>query len=264
MAGLAEFILGLEKRHTRIGDNIVVDVTEMIVTDLTAEVTRFPVERSKDISDHIKLGPVRIQITGFVGNAPLETTSSVVQSIAAGVLAGAGAQLASNTRLGGASLIGTGLGAAVGARIGGALASYLRTEDADYNFPLKALKALNSCYNARKPFTIRTYFFPEDDDTNLYTNMVITNLNIPQEAKNGDGLAFSMTAESINIVDLDLVQVSGEFIKGFGAANSAPTKSNLGKQGTNTPTSQTEKRATALKQGWGALSGSLQSFLGAF
>ncbi len=261
---LAEFILGLEKRHTRIGDNIVVDVTEMIVTDLEAEVTRFPVERSKDISDHIKLGPVRVQITGFVGIAPLETTSSVVQSIAGGVLAGVGSQLARNTRIGGASLIGTGLGAAVGARIGGALASYLRTEDADYNFPMKALKALRGCFEARKPFTIRTYFFPEDDDTNLYTNMVITQLTVPQEAMTGDGLAFTLTAESINLVDLDLVQVSGEFIKGFLPANSAPTKSNLGKQGTTDPTSQTQRRSTALKNTWEALSGSVQSFFGAF
>jgi hypothetical protein len=246
MAGPTEFILGIEKRLTRI-DSLVVDVTEFIDTTLTSTITRWPVERSDNlsssISDNIQLEPVSFSMTGFISNAPLGGLEGALQSVAQGVLAGTAGRIAQNSRLGGNSLIGTGLGAAVGASVGGALGSYLRGAG-DQTYAQKAMLALVKAYRARKPFTIRTYFFPQGSDQNIYTNMVITSLNFPQSVETGDGLPFTMSCEQIDVVDLQLVSVSGDQIKGFSAANGAPKKADLGTQGTKPPTAQTQARTS--------------------
>lgn len=257
LSAIQSGLFGYEKRLTRIGESIIVDVTEVLTTDLEAEVTKWPVERSQDISDHIKLGPVRIQIQGFISNAPLGGIAGVAQSVAAGVLSGFGAQLAQNTRIGGTSLVGTGLGTAVGARLGGALGNYLRGQDPDVSYPQKAMKALIDCYKDRKPFTIRTYFYPNENESNIYTNMVITALSFPQSVQTGDGLPFTLSAERIELVDLELKGVSGEFIRGFLAGNSAPPKADLGKQGTKPASEPAGRKASALLNTFRGLTGGL-------
>lgn len=251
--GVAEFILGTNKRRTVI-DSIVVDVTELLTTDFAAEVTQWPVERSGDITDHIKLNPLGLSITGFISNAPTGDLASTVQSIATGALAGLGAQIGRNSKIGASKLIGTGLGAAVGAQAGGALASLIRGTG-DESYPQKAMKSLIASFEARKPFTIQTYFFSQKTKNNIYTNMVITGLSFPQSVETGDGLPFQLTCQQISIIDLVLVPVSGEFIKGLGAANSAPAKADLGRQGTTTPAEKTEGRSSLLLQSVDAFKG---------
>jgi hypothetical protein len=249
MAGPIEFILGIERRLTRI-DSLVVDCTEFINTTLRSTITRWPVERnpqnlSSSISDNIQLEPVSFTMNGFISNTPLGGVAGVAQSVAQGVLSGAAGRIAQNSRLGGTSLIGTGLGAAVGATVGGALGTYLRGPT-EQTYAQKAMLALLNAYRARKPFTVRTYFFPQGSDQNIYTNLVITNLDFPQDVTTGDDLPFTMSCEQIDVVDLQLTDVSGDFMKGFNTANSAPKKIDLGQQGTKPPTAQVETRTSFL------------------
>lgn len=246
----AEKILGLQKRRTSI-DAFVIDVTEFIDTTLSATVTRWPIEPDREnpgqlglITDNITLEPLSFSLTGFISNAPLDDNLLSVRSIAQGVLAGLGGEIAQNTRIGGASLIGTGLGAGIGALAGGALAQFKRGGNGDEAYAKVAMQTLISMYKSKKPFTIQTFFFPEVGSSNIYSNMVITNLNFPQNVQTGDGLPFTMQCEQVQIVNLEITDVDGSFIKGFQAANSAPKKKDLGKQGTKTPAPQAQVRTS--------------------
>lgn len=252
----AEKILGLQKRRTSI-DAFVIDVTEFIDTTLSAQVTRWPVEPDREnpgqlglITDNITLDPLSFSLTGFISNAPLDDNLQSVRSIAQGVLAGVGASIAQNTRIGGASLIGTGLGAGAGALAGGALAQFLRGGNGDEAYAKIAMQTLIGMYKAKKPFTIQTFFFQETGPSNIYSNMVITSLNFPQNVETGDGLAFTMQCEQIQIVNLQINDVDGSFVKGFGAANGAPKKKDLGAQGTKTPTPQVQEKTSLAIDSW--------------
>lgn len=261
----AEAILGLQKRRTKIGTSFVVDVTEFIDTTFSAQVSRWPVEpdyknagHPGSISDNILLNPMSFSMTGFISNAPLDDNLQSVKSVAQGVLAGLPGEIAKNTKIGTASLIGTGLGAGLGAIAGGALALYSRDEHNDPTYTRTAMETLIRMYEFKKPFSIETYFNPQrmvgegnnQVRQNVYTNMVITSLNFPQNVETGDGLAFTMQCEQIQIVNLQINDVDGSFIKGFGAANSAPKKKDLGAQGTKTPTPQVQEKTSLTIDGW--------------
>lgn len=264
----AEKILGLQKTRTSI-DSFVIDVTEFIDTTLSAQVTRWPIEPdSKNpnlppvITDNIALDPLSFSLTGFISNAPVDDNLQFVKSIAQGVLAGLGGAIAQNTKIGGASLIGTGLGAGVGALAGGALAQFKRNGVGEEAYPKFAMKTLIDMYKAKKPFTIQTYFYPEVGESNIYSNMVITSLNFPQNVQTGDGLAFTMQCEQIQIVNLQINDVDGSFVKGFGAANGAPKKKDLGAQGTKTPTPQVEEKTSLAIDSWRGIKGFFSSLFG--
>jgi hypothetical protein len=222
------------KQRTKIG-NMIVDVTEAIVTNREASVTENPVEKGAAVTDHVRLGPYSLRIEGFISSAPTDEMKSLVESLSSGILSGAGFA-AGNKLLGQkGSLLGAGLGATAGieaaSKIGSGLGLFNGDRDeGGLSYPQRAMMILLGMQEAAAPITIQTFFFPTNSKENIFHDMIITSLSFPQSAAEGDGLKFSLTARRIEFVSLQLVGVSADFIKGLQASNSATKMKDLGRQ----------------------------------
>lgn len=244
--GLASFIFGREKFRTQL-DSLVVDVTEILDTSLSASISDNPIEAKKNssVTDHIVIDPLKLSISGYITESPSNDLLNNLESIAGGVTGGLLGQLGANSKIGGAGLIGTGLGAALGSRIPGALAGF-QGERAEF-YARAVMKDLMRIMREKKPFIIKTFFFPTDDqENNIYTNMVIESLNFPQTFREGRGLRFSLTARQLKLVSLETEAVSAEFVKDEQPANSSTKKQNIGKQGTEEASEKTEEKTSDL------------------
>lgn len=236
---LSQFLFGRKTDPTTLGGlsvddkslNIILDASISIVTSRSSSVTRNPVQSGTAITDHVRLDPLTLSIEAFISNAPLDQISAILGGVTGGIVAGA----ASTTAIGGASLIGTGLGAFLGDSLGGALGELGRDTN-DRTYPKKAFEQLIKAQQSRQPFVIKTFF-----SKTLYTNMIITSLEIPQSVSDGGGLRFTMTCEQISVVTIDVARPLTESeIKGVQAAQSAANKTNEGLQGTKEAAEKTK------------------------
>ena len=230
---ISQLLFGRTPKSTKIGEFLVIDATISLATNQSAEVSNLPIEKQEDITDHIRVNPLTLTIEGFISNAPLDQISSVLGGLAGGALGALGA----SSKIGGAAAVGTGLGAALGSTLGGALSELFRDiNDSDY--PKKAMEALLKAQKERKPFSITTFF----SDT-LYKNMVITDLDFPQDKESGDGLRFTMTTQQVELVTVSVVPVPESFVKGVREAQSAASTADKGKQSLD----DAEKKASKSK-----------------
>lgn len=241
----ASLIFGRQKKHTAIGDHLIVDVTESVVTTQDATVTDNPVERGSDIADHVRTGHLSITIAGYISSTPTDEMRDLLSSIGAGVASGIGSALGAQSKIKGASTLGAGLGAVAGSMLGGGLGLFGRDGADDQTYAQKAMIKLLAAQRSQKPFTIQTFFFPSKGPENIYSDMVITQLSFPQTPAEGDGLKFTLTARRIEVVGLQIKGVSPDFIKGLQAGNSAPKTADLGGQAT---TAAPAKAADAAKE----------------
>lgn len=239
---LSQFLFGRKTEPTTLGGlkvddktlNLVIDATISLDTSRSAEVTRNPVENGSEITDHVRLEPLTLSIEGFISDAPLDQISAILGGVTGGLVAGA----ASSTAIGGAGLIGTGLGAFVGDQLGGALGELVRDTN-DKNYPKKAFDQLLKAQEARQPFLIKTFFSKE-----IYTNMIITSLSFPQTVVDGGGIRFNMTCEQITLVTIDVARPLTEAeIKGVQAAQSAANKAEKGRQAAQEAAEKTQRDA---------------------
>lgn len=228
MEKISSLIFGKAKQRTKIGE-MIVDVTEAIVTSRAATISEFPVEQGSDPTDHVRLGALSLRLEGFISSAPTDEMKNLVQSLVNGVAGGAGAAIGSALKIKGGTLLGTGLGILAGNKIGEGL-GLLNSDRNDVNYAQKAMMVLIRMQESRSPQTIQTYFFPTNSKENIFTDMIITQLDFPQTSVEGDGLKFSLTARQVTFVSLQLVGVSADFIKGLQAGNSAPKLKDLGRQ----------------------------------
>ena len=222
------------------------DATINIVTEQTTIITENPVEEGSDITDHARVLPLQLSLDCFISNAPTDALKSVLQGLTGGLT---GKLLGDTVNVGGASLVGTGLGAVIGGSLASKLGGLERNGD-DSEYPKKAFQALIEEQRSRVPFTIETFFTAE-----LYTNMLIESLSVPQESADGDGLRFSMSCKQVKIVQSQTGQADESFIKGVQAAQSANNKLDQGKQVTEAVAGKTQGNASILL-------GQLQGLLG--
>lgn len=225
---ISSLIFGKAKQRTKIGE-LIVDVTDAIVTSRKAIVTEFPVEKGSDPTDHVRVGTISLRLEGFISSSPTDEMKSVVQSLASGVGAGVGLAIGSALKVQGGALLGAGLGIAAGTQIGQGL-GLLSSDREEVNYAQKAMLVLLRMQEAALPLTIQTFFFPTNSKENIFSDMIITDLDFPQSAAEGDGMKFSLTARQVTFVSLQLVGVSSDFIKGLQAGNSAPKVADLGRQ----------------------------------
>lgn len=243
--GLATFIFGREISRTQLGDTFVVDCTISMNTTFSADVTKSPVQKGSKITDHINLNPMSYQIEGLISESPIGGIGNEIESIAGGVFGGLVGTAAINSGIGPATGLLTGFGALFGATAGGELSKFVGARDEKGKAPRIAMKSLIDLMRSKQPFTIRT-FFHSAKDKSIYSNMVITNLSFPQSAKEGNSLRFNMTAEQIEIVNLDMGTVDAKFINGLQAGNSADSAKDLGQQGTESPKEPTKTFSSTL------------------
>lgn len=86
-----------------------------------------------------------------------------------------------------------------------------------------AFDALKAIYEAKKPITLQTALSEE------LTNMVLSNLNIPQDQQSGDSISFTAEFRQIDIAEKELVTVSA-LNPSTAFKDKAASNQNLGKQ----------------------------------
>jgi len=224
MASLLSILLGDKPQRLSISDIILVDATIKEDASYEAELSKHPVEDGPDITDHIRVKPVKLEVEGVMSETPLTLASSVQGLIASGLGGAAKA-------VGGSSLVGaaaTVVGGAIGAKLFGA----------SQNPALEAYKKLIDLLNKRQPFTVTAKL-------DVYRNMVITKLNFPRDPRTGKALKFSATFEQIQVVAAKTAKVRA-FKKDV--KHSAGSKDALGNQST-TP-ADNQSNATLLRGAW--------------
>lgn len=166
-------------------DLLLIDVTTKIEPQYEAETTDNPVEEGPDITDGIRVKPLRITVTGEMSETPLNLKAEL-----AGLVTSAGA-------FAGARFIG-GFGATAGAVIGGAIGSSLLMSSDN---PAKVARdKLEEIISKKILFTLV-------DKYRKYENMTMTALSFPSEQKNSGKLAFTFSAKQLTIVSSELTQI---------------------------------------------------------
>ncbi len=243
---LGGLLYGKSKQRTKIG-NLIVDVTEAIVTNRSASVTENPVEKGANVTDHVRLGAYQLRLDCFISSAPTDEMKSLVSSLTAGLLSGGGFALGNKLLGKQGSLLGAAGGAIASTAVANKIGSGLGLFDGDRSddgtsYPQKAMMILFGMQESATPITIQTFFFPTNSKENIFQDMIITDISFPQTQAEGDGLKFTLTAKRIEFVSLQLVGVSADFIKGLQAGNSATKLKDVGRQtAAKAPTKAAEK-----------------------
>lgn len=226
MASLLALITGDSPQRLKIADVIVVDATTREVPTYEADLSKNPVEDGPDVTDHIRIRPVRLEIEGVISETPLTLASSVQGLVASGLGGIAG-------RATGSSLVG-----AAATVVGGAIGAKLFGESK--NPALEAYKKLLDLFSKREPFTVTSKL-------ESYANMVITKLTFPRDPRTGKALIFNATFEQIQVVVAKTARVKAlrSDVKHTGGG-----KDSLGNQSSNPADANTQSNATILRSGW--------------
>ncbi len=194
----------------------------------TATVTQNPIEDGSNIADHVKLNPQSLTVKGIFSEVPLSFFNSVV-----GLLSSSAANAAQSALPGiGGAILGD-AAALVTGKLGGLLTGTPRD-------PIDAVGYLEELWEKREPFTMVTAI-------KKYEDMVITNLDIPRNAKMGGSLFFTVTLEQIKIAKSAVVQIPAFKVPD---AEGASSSAELGKQAGKETSESTENRASLLLQGF--------------
>lgn len=203
-------LLGQPKFKTTIGV-MKLDAATSITHENGATVSKNPIEDGSDVTDNVRLDNRSLSIDGMISESPLLLLNSALN-----VFTGAATSVG-ETAFGGfaAQALSAGLGS-----IAGVIAS--RNQE-DVLYPDKAFQYLKELRQNRIPFNIQTRL-------EVYENMILTRLTVPQRAEDGKSLRFQATFEQIQIVQTRNIILPERNTKNQPGA----TKSqNLGKQPRN-------------------------------
>lgn len=180
-----------------------------------ATVTDNEVEDGVVVSDHIKLSPKSLSITGQISDAPVSIL---------------GLGVSSDDILGAADDFADGDKGA----FEGLVKNSRRT-------PTEAWKYLEQLWENRTPFSIVT-------GLQRYENMVITSLSAPRSSKDGNSLMFTGELRQIVIVESATVKIPA--FKLDDDAKGASSKGKLGKQASKNATDAQEDNSSLLLKGF--------------
>jgi hypothetical protein len=237
MGALATLITGGSKRtllrdKDDKADILLIDVTTKLTPQFESEATDFPVEDGQDITDHVRVKPIRITVEGSVSQTPLSWKQEV-----SGLITSGSAYAAKS--LGG-------FGQSAGAVVGGALgANILKLNSNSQSSPaMLTFQILTDLIQNKRRFTLV-------DQYRRYTNLVMTSLTFPQDPKTGQKIDFSFTCKQIKVVSSQSTTIHKVHKD---AAHSAGKTEKKGQQGAQEAQdgSLAYKGASA---GWNALKG---------
>jgi hypothetical protein len=236
---MAGFFDGFQSRATILvfTNPITKDITEVpidaslsINTNMTASVTKFPVENSESISDHIQTQPLTVSVSAIFSESPSQNLLTVAQTLASAAASRAGQFQ---------GLSATFASAASALAVSSAFTNFNKFDtgagwrrlltDRDENdpeYPKRAMLGLQEAFDLGLLFDIRTYF----SDV-IYKNMVMTALSFTQDASNGDSLVFNFTAQKVTTVDKFVKKPTNLKVKDP-ANNSATPAENKGSKAT--------------------------------
>jgi hypothetical protein len=220
-----------------------------------ATLTQSPVEDGSTISDNVVLLPKRLTVEGVVSKTPLGAAGligsaiSAAAGLAGNAAGGAAAKKGQNAVLAKAAAT-TGV-----ASIAGLVASGILSKE-----PADVFKALEELWKNRIPFTVVTAITGggssvlgsiaqglgiTDPTAAVYTNMIMTSLNVPRNKDNVNALRFTATMEQVIVVSTAVAILAQ--IPGASAAQ------NLGKQATGAASSGTDGSGASLLSQWTGL-----------
>jgi len=182
----------------------------------TAQVTDNEVEDGVVVSDHVKLNPKALNITGQISDAPVSIL---------------GLGVSSDDILGAANDF-----------LDGDKSSFEGLAKNERRTPIEAWTYLNQLMEKRTPFSVVT-------GLQRYENMLLTSLSAPRTAKDGKSLIFTGELRQIVIVESSTIKIPAFKMKGD-TGNSASSKGKLGKQSTKGATDAQADNSSLLLKGF--------------
>lgn len=150
-----------------------VDATPSINHSRVSQLTKSPVDNGSELSDHINLENKQVSLECIVVKNPFNFFSSALSTVASATL--------------GTNPFTAGLAASLGGLL---LRSSNRVED--------SYLLLNQLWENRVPFTVVAGF-------EIYTNVVILKLSIPENSKTKNAVKFNLTLEQIKFATTETI-----------------------------------------------------------
>lgn len=151
-----------------------IDCTIKQVHSRKSTPSKFPVEDGTQISDHIILEPIMLELEGIISDSPLSIIGSLVTAGAAAAGGAVGKSKGSAVAVGGVGL--------AKALLGGESPS------------VEAYNTLLDIQSSGEPVDVITGY-------KKYSNMWISNLSAPRDNKTGDALIFTVHLEQLILVE---------------------------------------------------------------
>ena len=204
-------------------DLMLVDAVLSLAPEYEAELTEHPVEEGSDITDHIRVKNIKLQMSGVASETPINLAASL-QGLTSSIAGAIGAKLGGQ------------LGASVGAAAGGFGAALLKQSQSPADEMREFLIRL---LESRKTFTLWT---PQK----RYDDLVLTNVTFPKDQSTGRALRFSAQMRQIRIVKSQVVRLDNV---ADNVLHTASKSSKLGKKSTTLTDDQTGKQSSLLFSG---------------
>lgn len=177
----------------------------------TATITQNEIEDGSKVSDNVVLGNEKFEITGLISEAPFSRSNIL--------------DIASQVQNQGFQALNDAIGSIGSGVLSSAAASVKR---------IIALTQLESFWKNKIPFTVLT-------GLKKYENVLINEISIPVNAKDGKSLRFTVRCESVRIVESQTVSIP-ESVTEAGAT----AKQGLGKKAAQEAASSEEGQASIL------------------
>lgn len=208
---LLSLILGDKKFRTEIGI-LTLDAAISVNHTLRATPTKNPIESKSGVAadnftDHVRLENRMLTIEGFISEAPLSNLGSAFNVFTGAATSYVSSRVPNAVQGFAAQAFATGLGT-----VSGMIANRL---PGDLTYPTRAYEYLVELWRNRIPFLVHTRM-------QLYWDMIITDLSVPQEAADGRSLRFNATFEQIEIVKTSTVKIPESIVKNASAADKVP------------------------------------------
>lgn len=167
---------------------IIIDATRESGHKSSVKVTAHPVEKSTDVTDHIKMEPINLSIDGRIVREPTYVESVLSRATVASVGVGtAGSSLSPIT-------------STFVSKMGGLLTEAV-LESPGGNRIRDVFELLLSMQQEGKVFTAVTRL-------RAYPNMVLQNLQVPDSFEHGDGLDFTAELVEVRIVETETAEIA--------------------------------------------------------
>lgn len=195
---------------------------------LESQATVHPLLDGSEISDHVIKKPTVLTLKGVISDHPINVGEAIIGGIG-GIMGNMFNPITG-------AMVGLAAGQAF--KIGNKLLTQKRvdTETGEITYPSRsktAYQALYGIYNDKRPCDIIT-------GLTTFKNMIMERLSIPRDAKTANSLTFTARFKEVIFVSPATAQIPAAAIN---AEQKATDKTNLGQQGTSSPTSGVKERA---------------------
>lgn len=190
--------------------NFSIDAAPNVNHSMISNITQNPIEDGSSITDHVNLEPRKVTINGLISETPLSISKAITNTAITAVA-----------------------GQILPEFLQGSIVSLFQNSSDRVQDGYKVLKEL---WENKNPFSIQT-------NLELYENMIIQSLSIPETVERG--LRFTMTLQQIKVVTTEFVRVPREKVSDI-VEHTATSKQEEGKKTTQSIDGETNKKASSI------------------